>query len=346
MIDPIKHIPKEFHLNATDVNFLIPSKFPCKPFYDEPYFSIHFYFEHSPTTLDPNLVFGSQELSPGYIIPASKHVLSPWQQSWLANSASHNQPGVPPSQLIEKITEKEFELAIARDGDVEARVGVGGVVGELGPSEVPVELDSLATMVGRVDGFGAGTGSEKGESWWVERDGDGERVGCGNGEGVGEEGFGPGEGEIGWRVAEVGLVDGGYEVLMRHLRAAWERVGLAETCWNHGVQSCVCFSKHSDQLKNCRKFSERERGRALVLGFVILWRVIVGFCGTSVQWERERERSWRFAACLDLCWGMVYFALSLGKCLFGGFCKAVLDCFKLKKFKFVLRMWLALQFCI
>lgn len=55
----------------------------------------------------------------------------------------------------------------------------------------------------------------------MERDGDGESVGSGNGEGVGEEGFRPGEGEIGWGVAEVSLVYAGYEVLMRrHLRAA------------------------------------------------------------------------------------------------------------------------------
>ena len=47
----------------------------------------------------------------------------------------------------------------------------------------------------------------------MEGDGDGERVGGVNGEGVGEEGFRPGEGEIGWRVAEVRLVDAGYEVL-------------------------------------------------------------------------------------------------------------------------------------
>lgn len=159
-IDPVKHIPKEFDFNATDVNFLIPSKFPRKPFYNEAYFSVHFYFEHSSAAVNPNLVFGSQELSPGYIIPASKHVLSPRQQSW--NSGTHNQPG-PPSKLVEKIAEKEFELGIAGDGNVEAGVGLGGVVGEVGPSEVPVELDSVVAMVARVNGFGAGSGSEKGE---------------------------------------------------------------------------------------------------------------------------------------------------------------------------------------
>jgi hypothetical protein len=165
IINPIKNIPKEFHLDATHVDFLIPSEFPRKPFYDQPDFSVHFYFEHSPAALDPNLVFASQELGSGYIIPASKHVLPPRQQSRLAElgSASHDQPG-PPSELVEKIAEKEFELGIAGDGDVEARVGLGGAVGEVGPSEVPVELDSLVAVAGEVNGFGSGSGSEEGEA--------------------------------------------------------------------------------------------------------------------------------------------------------------------------------------
>lgn len=55
----------------------------------------------------------------------------------------------------------------------------------------------------------------------MERDGDGERVRGVDGEGVREEGFGPGECEIGGRAAELGLVYAGNEVLrIRCLRAA------------------------------------------------------------------------------------------------------------------------------
>lgn len=53
----------------------------------------------------------------------------------------------------------------------------------------------------------------------MERDGDGERVGGVDGEGVREDGFRPGECEIGWRVTELSLIYAGYEVL-RHLRSA------------------------------------------------------------------------------------------------------------------------------
>ena len=147
IIDPIKHVPKKFHFNATHVNFLIPSKFPCQPFYNKPNFTVYFYFEHSPTALNSNLVFGSQELSLGYIIPAAKHVLPPRQQSWLTELASQGQPGSP-SQLIMKITKEKLKLGIARDGNVESRVGLGRVARELSPSEVPVKLDSLVVVVG------------------------------------------------------------------------------------------------------------------------------------------------------------------------------------------------------
>ena len=92
-------------------------------------------------------------------------MLPPRQQSRLTElgSASHDQPG-PPSELVEEIAEKEFELGIAGDGDIEARFGLGGVVGEVGPSEVPVELDSLIAVAGEVNGFGSGSGSEEGEA--------------------------------------------------------------------------------------------------------------------------------------------------------------------------------------
>ena len=92
-------------------------------------------------------MFGSQELSPGYIIPASKDVLPPRQQSWLTELASQGQPGSP-SQLVMKITQKKLKLGIARDGNVESGVGLGRVASELSPSEVPVKLDSLVVVVG------------------------------------------------------------------------------------------------------------------------------------------------------------------------------------------------------
>lgn len=163
IIEPIEHIPEEFHFSASDVDFLIPSKFPRQPFDHKAYFSIHFHFEHSPTALNSNLVFGSQELSPRYIIPSSKHVLPPGQQSWLSELPSDRDQTRPPSQLIQKITQKEFKFVIARDGNVEARLRLSGVPGELGPSEVPVELDFLVTVAGQVDGFGAWTIPEEGE---------------------------------------------------------------------------------------------------------------------------------------------------------------------------------------
>ena len=87
--------------------------------------------------------------------------------------------------------------------------------------------------------LGAWARFEEWESWWVERDGDGERVSGVNGEGVREGGFGPSECEICWWVGEMSLVHASYEVLrelmIRGVVVAWDCVGLAETCWNHGV---------------------------------------------------------------------------------------------------------------
>lgn len=55
-----------------------------------------------------------------------------------------------------------------------------------------------------------------------------------------EEGFGPGESEICGRVAKLGLINAGDQVLMRHLmRAGGECVGVAETCWDHVVHNWV-----------------------------------------------------------------------------------------------------------
>lgn len=90
-------------------------------------------------------------------------MLPPGQKSWLSELPSDRDQTGPPSQLIQKITQKEFKLVIARDGNVEARLGLSGVPGELGPSEVPVELDFLVTVAGQVDGFGAWTIPEEGE---------------------------------------------------------------------------------------------------------------------------------------------------------------------------------------
>lgn len=60
-----------------------------------------------------------------------------------------------------KITQEKLKLGIARDGNVEGRVGFCRVTSELSPSEVPVELDSLVMVVGEVDGFGARAGFEE-----------------------------------------------------------------------------------------------------------------------------------------------------------------------------------------
>lgn len=77
LVHPIEHIPEEFHFDASNVDFLIPSKFPSKPLDNKACFSIHFDFQHSPGALNPNLMFASQELSSGDITSASEHVLSP-----------------------------------------------------------------------------------------------------------------------------------------------------------------------------------------------------------------------------------------------------------------------------
>ena len=47
-----------------------------------------------------------------------------------------------------KITKEKLKLGVARDGNVESRVGLGRVARELSPSEVPVKLDSLVVVVG------------------------------------------------------------------------------------------------------------------------------------------------------------------------------------------------------
>lgn len=76
-----------------------------------------------------------------------------------------SQPGTT-NQVLEEISKKELELGVAGDGNVEARLGFGGVAGvKLGTSEVPVELDSLVVVVvGQVDGFGPGSSApEQGE---------------------------------------------------------------------------------------------------------------------------------------------------------------------------------------
>lgn len=59
------------------------------------------------------------------------------------------------SELIPEIPQKEMEMGIARDCNVEAGVGLGGGVAELCPSEVPEELDFLVMVVGEVNGLGA-----------------------------------------------------------------------------------------------------------------------------------------------------------------------------------------------
>lgn len=73
--------------------------------------------------------------------------------------ASWDQPGSL-SQLFEEVAEEEFELGVACNGDVEARLWLGRVGGELCSGEVPVQLDLLVMVVGQVDGFGTGSGSE------------------------------------------------------------------------------------------------------------------------------------------------------------------------------------------
>lgn len=156
VVDPIEHIPKELNFEPTDINSLITSKFPCQSLNNKTDFAINFNNKHAPAALYPNFMFGPQEISPGHIALASKHMLPPRQQSRLMTDlASHDQPGSP-SQLGVKITKKEFQSCIAGDGNVEARFWLSRVVRELSSSKVPVKLDSLVmVLVGQVEGFGA-----------------------------------------------------------------------------------------------------------------------------------------------------------------------------------------------
>lgn len=106
-----------------------------------------------------------------------------------------------PGELVAEVPQEELDPGIAGDREVVSRVRLGRVgPSELGPSEVPVELELIlvlgGALVGQVDGLGPWSGPEERESGWVERDSEGEAIGGMDSEGVRMGSLGPCECEV------------------------------------------------------------------------------------------------------------------------------------------------------